>query len=507
MKLVIAIFLIASVTSLNAQQNPLSEQMAATVMAIWKDSLSIEGNPAKWTYDQGVILKGMEGLWYATGEGKYFDYIQKSMDFFVNDKGEIRGYKQDEYNIDNVLCGRNLLTLYAVTGKEKYYKAASTLREQLKNQPRTKEGGFWHKKRYPNQMWLDGLYMGEPFYAEYAKTFHDDAAFDYIADQFIWMEKHARDAKSGLLYHAWDESKEQKWANKQTGCSPNFWARAMGWYGMALIDVLDQFPQEHPKRKLLLEILQRYITAVEKVQDPSTGLWWDILDKPNQSKNYTEASASCMFVYTIAKDVRLGYVSSSNIGSAKKGYAGIIKKFIKTDASGLTALEGTVSVSGLGGEPYRDGSYDYYMSEKVVKNDPKGVGAFLLMSHEIELLPMLNIGKGKTVLLDDYYNSEKKKDITGKLMPFHYKWDEMPNSGYSYLGNVFNKFGVQTKTLSAVPDSKNLAGADIFIIVDADNIADNPQPNYVQANDTNAIYEWVKKGGVLVLMNLNISTR
>jgi len=501
MKLVIAIILIASVTSLSAQQDPLSQQMAATVMTIWKDSLSTEGKPAKWTYDQGVILKGMEGLWYATGDGKYFNYIQKSMDFFVNDKGEIRGYKQDEYNIDNVLCGRNLLTLYAVTGKEKYYKAASILREQLKTQPRTKEGGFWHKKRYPYQMWLDGLYMGEPFYSEYAKTFHEEAAFDDIANQFIWMEQHARDAKTGLLYHAWDESKEQKWANKQTGCSPNFWARAMGWYGIALVDVLEQFPQDHPKRKALIEILQRYISAVEKVQDASTGLWWDILDKPNQPKNYQEASASCMFVYTIAKAVRLGYSNSSNIGTAKKGYAGIIKKFIKTDANGLTVLDGTVSVSGLGGEPYRDGSYDYYMSEKLVTNDPKGVGAFLLMSNEIELLSTLNIGKGKTVLLDDYYNSEKKKDITGKLMPFHYKWDEMPNSGFSYFGNVFNKYGIQTKTLSDAPEAKNLAQADIFIIVDADNIADNPQPNYVQPKDADAIYDWVKKGGVLVLLH------
>ena len=501
MKLVITLFFIASLTSVSAQQNPLSQQMAATVMTIWKDSLSTEGKPAKWTYDQGVILKGMEGLWYATGDGKYFNYIQKSMDFFVNDKGEIRGYKQDEFNIDNVLCGRNLLTLYAVTGKEKYYKAATTLREQLKNQPRTKEGGFWHKKRYPYQMWLDGLYMGEPFYVEYAKTFHEDASFDDIANQFIWMEQHARDPKTGLLYHAWDESKEQKWANKQTGCSPNFWARAMGWYGIALVDVLEQFPKDHPKRKTLIEILQRYISAVGKVQDTSTGLWWDILDKPNQPKNYQEASASCMFVYTIAKAVRLGYISSSNIGSAKKGYAGIIKKFIKTDASGLTALEGTVSVSGLGGEPYRDGSYDYYMSEKVVTNDPKGVGAFLLMSNEIELLPTLNIGKGKTVLLDDYYNSEKKKDITGKTMPFHYKWDEMPNSGFSYFGNIFNKYGVQTTTLSDAPEAKNLAQADIFVIVDADNIADNPQPNYVQPKDAEAIYEWVKKGGVLVLLH------
>jgi len=486
--------------AINAMSQTYNERIAATVMTIWKDSLSMDGKPAKWTYDQGVILKGIESLWYATGEGKYFDYLQKSMDFFVNDKGEIRGYKQDEYNIDNVLCGRNLLTLYAVTGKEKYYKAATILREQLKNQPRTKEGGFWHKKRYPYQMWLDGLYMGEPFYAEYAKTFHDTAAFNDIANQFIWMEKHARDAKTGLLYHAWDESKKQHWANKETGCSPNFWARAMGWYGMALVDVLQVFPENHPKRKLLLDILQRYIVAVEKYQDKSTGLWWDIADKPNESKNYLEASASCMFVYTIAKAVRLNYIKQENISFAVKGYTGIIQKFIQVK-NGMTVLNGTVSVSGLGGEPYRDGSYDYYMSEKVVTNDPKGIGAFLLMSNEMEMQETISIGKGKTVLLDDYYNSERKKDITGIEMPFHYKWEEMPNSGFSYLANVFHKFGLHTKTLSDQPDVSNLAKADIFIIVDADNLSDNPHPNYVGTKDANAIYDWVKAGGVLVLMH------
>ena len=499
MKKVLTIAVVLMFT-VNAMCQTYSERMAATVMTIWKDSLSMDGKPAKWTYDQGVILKGIEGLWYATGEGKYFDYIQKSMDFFVNDNGEIKGYKQDEFNIDNVLCGRNLLTLYAVTGKEKYYKAASILREQLKNQPRTKEGGFWHKKRYPYQMWLDGLYMGEPFYAEYAKTFHDDAAFDDIANQFICMEQHARNTKTGLLYHAWDESKEQKWADKKSGCSPNFWARAMGWYGMALVDVLQSFPENHPKRKLLIDILQRYINAVEKYQDVSTGLWWDILDKANKPKNYFEASASCMFVYTISKAVRLNYINQQNISFARKGFDGIIKKFVETK-NGLTVLNGTISVSGLGGEPYRDGSYDYYMSEKVITNDPKGVGAFLLMSNEMELLSTINIGKGKTVLLDDYFNSEKKKDITGKEMPFHYKWEEMPNSGFSYFGNVFNKFGLKTKTLNSPPDAANLAQADIFIIVDADNLADNPHPNYMQPKDVDAIYNWVKAGGVLVLMH------
>ena len=180
-----------------AQQISYAEKMAATVMTIWKDSLSSEGKPAKWTYDQAVILKGIESLWYRTGDAKYFNYMQKSMDFFVDEKATIRTYKQADYNIDNVLCGRILLTLFNVTGKEKYYKAATTLREQLRTQPRTNEGGFWHKKIYPYQMWLDGLYMGEPFYAEYAATYHDPAAFNDIAHQFIWMEKHARDTKPG----------------------------------------------------------------------------------------------------------------------------------------------------------------------------------------------------------------------------------------------------------------------------------------------------------------------
>jgi unsaturated rhamnogalacturonyl hydrolase len=160
-------------------------------------------------------------------------------------------------------------------------RLVSLLREQLKNHPRTKEGGFWHKKIYPNQMWLDGLYMAAPFYTEYAKTFNEPEAFEDIANQLIYMENHARDAKTGLLYHGWDESKEQRWANKTTGVSPNFWGRAMGWYGMALVDVLENFPENHPKRAAIIAILNRFATAVSKVQDPETGLWYNILDKPD----------------------------------------------------------------------------------------------------------------------------------------------------------------------------------------------------------------------------------
>lgn len=494
------LLLMFSMVQVNAQT--VGEKMATTVMTIWKDSLySAPGRPAKWTYDQGVILKGIEGLWLRTGDPKYFNYMQKSMDFFVNDKGEIRTYKQSDYNIDNVLCGRILLSLYNVTGKEKYYKAAVTLRDQLKTQPRTNEGGFWHKKIYPYQMWLDGLYMAEPFYAEYSATFNEYANFDDIGNQFIWMENHARDSKTGLLYHGWDESRQQKWADPKTGLSPHFWARAMAWYGMALVDALEYFPKEHKKREALVSILKRFADAIQKVQDPKTGLWYDIINMPNGKGNYFESSASSMFVCAIAKGVRLGVLPASYASMAKKGYAGILKEFIETDASGQTNLKGTVTVSGLGGNPYRDGSYEYYMSEKVISNDPKGVGAFLQASNEMELQSTIGMAKGKKVLLDDYFNSEKKKDIIGIVKPYHYKWYEMYNNGFSLLGDVFNRYGVQTNTLSAAPTALNLKGSDIYVIVDADNATDNPTPNYVQQKDADEVYNWVKAGGVLVILH------
>jgi unsaturated rhamnogalacturonyl hydrolase len=502
MKRLITIIFIATIMQAGAQagsQPSYAAQMAQTVMTIWKDSLVMEeGKPVKWAYDQGVVLKGIEGLWLRTADKKYFDYIQKSMDFFVDDKGDIRTYKASNYNIDNVLPGRNLLMLYNVTLKEKYYKAAAQLREQLKTHPRTKAGGFWHKKIYPYQMWLDGLYMGEPFYAEWTKQFGDDTAFNDIARQFILMERFARDPKTGLLYHGYDESREQKWADKKTGLSPNVWGRAMGWYGMALVDVLEAFPEDHPMRDSLVRILTRFATAVVKYQDKGTGLWWDIIDMPGREKNYLEASASSMFVYALAKGVRLGYLPETYLAPAQKGYAGIIKNFIKIE-NGQMNLHGTVSVSGLGGEPYRDGSFDYYMKEKVVVNDPKGVGAFLMASNEVEMIPTLKIGKGKTVALDYFFNHEIKKDITGKTIQYHYVWNQMDNGGFSLLGNIFNRYGVKTKSLTAAPTAQNLKGSDIYIIVDPDTEKESTSPNYIQPQHIDAIYNWVKGGGVLLL--------
>jgi unsaturated rhamnogalacturonyl hydrolase len=496
-------FLMLSLGALCAagQTKPLSVRAADSALSRWPNALVNEaGKPEKWAYEQGVLLKGIEGAWYATADGRYFRYMQKGVDHFIADDGTIRTYRLEDYSLDNVMPGRVLLTLYKVTGQEKYRKAAALLREQLNAQPRTSDGGFWHKQIYPSQMWLDGLYMAEPFYAEYAETFHEDADFDDIARQFALMELHARDARTGLLYHGWDESRRERWADPKTGRSPNFWGRAVGWYAMALVDTLDYFPKEHPKRGELLAILRRLAAAMEKYQEPQSGLWYQVLDRGREPGNYLESSASCMFVYALAKGVRQGYLPASYLNVARKGYRGILSRFVETGADGQVSLKGTVSVAGLGGNPYRDGSFRYYVSEKVVTNDPKGVGALLLASREMELADGQHIGRGRTALLDSYFNNEVKRDATGRLVSWHYKWEEMPNSGFSFWGHVFRSFGVKTDTLYAAPTAENLGRADIYIIVDPDTPAESERPNYVEPPHVKAITDWVRAGGVLVLM-------
>jgi unsaturated rhamnogalacturonyl hydrolase len=452
-----------------------SQGMAASVMSWWNDSAAKK--PAKWSYDMGVVLKGMEAMWRATGDPAYFKYIQKSIDAWVDEDGNIRGYEPHEYNIDHVNNGKNVLLLYRVTEKAKYKRAADNLRAQLQTHPRTKEGSFWHKKVYPWQVWLDGLYMGQPFYAEYAMLFGEDTVFNDVARQFAAIERHARDPKTGLLYHGWDESKEQKWANKQTGLSPHIWARALGWYGMGMVDALDYFPANHPGRDTIVGILNRFVKAITKVQDAKTGLWYDVIDMPNEPKNYFEASASAMLVYTMAKGIRKGYLPATYWANAQKGYAGILKQFVDKNAEGQVQLKGTVKVSGLGGNPYRDGSFAYYMSEPVIVNDWKGVGAYLLAGAEMENFPAAMPGKGKTVTVDYFFNHEDKKELNGFKYPTHYTWNELSYNGFGYLGEIFSSYGAKLSTLEAAPTAANLAKTDVYIVVDPDGLKDNKNPN------------------------------
>ncbi len=476
-----------------------SERLAEIAMKrLWLDDRNLPGIPRSWTYDQGVVHKGIEAMWYATGDARYFDHIRKGMDHWIDDKGNHKDYDLEEYNIDHITPGTSMLTLWRATGDLRYYKMVELLRSQLKTHPRTKEGGFWHKKIYPWQMWLDGLYMGQPFYAEYSATFGEEN-WDDIANQFVWMEKHARDAKTGLLYHGWDESKEQRWANKETGQSPHFWGRAMGWYAMGLVDTLENFPKDHPRRGELIAILNRLAAAVELVQDKRSGVWWDILDFPGREKNYLESSASAMFVYALARGVREGYLPDKYMKVATTGWAGIQREFIKTNEKGEATWEGTVSVSGLGGNPYRDGSYEYYMSEKVRTNDPKGLGPAIRAAVEIENYKRGWPGRGKTIVLDDHFNHEVRKNKLGKDEVWHYKFDEKLDSGYSIWGNIFRSLGAEIKQLSAAPTAENLTGADVYIIVDPDTDKETASPNYIEPQHMAVIADWVKKGGVLVM--------
>jgi len=255
----------------------------------------------------------------------------------------------------------------------------------MRTHPRTDDGAFWHKKIYPHQMWLDGVYMASPFLAEYAATFHEPALFDDVARQVLLAERHMRDAATGLLYHGWDERKHERWADPKTGRSPQFWGRAMGWYAMAVVDVLAWLPQEHRQRPAVLGVLKRLAAAIARVQDRSTSVWWQVLDQPGRPGNYREASASSMFVYALSKAVRSGWLDRAVYGKvASRGHQGLLSEFVYPNADGYLDLKNVCKVAGLGGNPYRDGSYAYYTSTEVVKNDPKGIGAFILAAVENE---------------------------------------------------------------------------------------------------------------------------
>jgi unsaturated rhamnogalacturonyl hydrolase len=249
-----------------------------------------------WHYKYGLLYKGIFHLWQQTGAPRFWDSLKSYIDHYITPAGEIKTYSVGEYNIDQINPGKLLFPLYKERGEERYRQALWLLKQQLDGQPRTHEGGFWHKKIYPFQMWLDGIYMASPFYAEFAATFDEPAAFDDIAFQITSIEQYTRDARTGLLYHGWDESRAQAWADPNTGCSPHFWSRAIGWYVMALVDVLDHFPADHPARVEFIAILQRTLTAVARYQDEATGLWWQILDQSQRPGNYLEASVSSMYV-------------------------------------------------------------------------------------------------------------------------------------------------------------------------------------------------------------------
>lgn len=337
----------------------------------------------KWNYEQGLVLEGIYRVWEDTKDQKYFDYVKKNIDYYIQNNGSIRTYKLKDFNLDNIAPGRILLHLYEITKDGKYKSAADSLIKQLQQQPRTSEGGFWHKKIYPNQMWLDGLYMAEPFYAEYSKMFNFNSNYDDIANQFLLIKKHLYDKQTGLYSHGWDESKQQKWADQIKGTSPNFWGRSLGWFMMAMVDVLDSFPQNHKDRNTILKMFQELASSLLKYRDEETQLWHQIVDKKNQGGNYIETSASAMFIYAFARGYNKGYLNEKFKNIVKESFDSLIKNFVKKDTQGHYVLTNVCSVGGLGGNPYRDGSFEYYINEPKRDNDFKGYGALILAADEI----------------------------------------------------------------------------------------------------------------------------
>jgi unsaturated rhamnogalacturonyl hydrolase len=368
------------------QDQPLSVRVIESFLVRYPDTIPYDARrflEHRWGYEQGVMLEAIRRVGELTGDRKYFDYIRNHMDRYIRDDGTIDTYEFKSFNIDNIPPGRQLFGLYEETGEEKYRLAADLLRRQLEEHPRTNEGGFWHKRIYPYQMWLDGIYMGQPFYAQYAAEFDDPEAFDDIANQIIWIEQNTRDEETGLLYHAWDESRQMGWADPETGQSPHFWGRAIGWYAMGIVDVLDYFPEDHPKRNDIIEILQRMGEALLNYQDDESGMWYQIVDLGDRPGNYLESSATSMITYSFAKASRLGYLDGRFSNSAHRAFAGMLERKVAIDRHGLVALHDGASVGGLGGSPYRDGSFHYYINEPRRTNDWKAVGPFVYAAIEL----------------------------------------------------------------------------------------------------------------------------
>lgn len=338
-----------------------------------------------WHYEHGLLFQAAAEAGEAFGDSGLRARSLGLAGALVGEDGSIASYRAEEQNLDQVNPGKNLFTLFSETGEGRYRKAIELLRGQLRRQPRCASGGYWHKRIYPNQMWLDGLYMAQPFCARYAREFGEEGLFDDCARQFALVESKARDPRSGLLYHAWDEARTQLWADPETGCSPHFWGRAMGWLAMALVDSWELFPEGHAGRPVLEGIFGRLARALLAFQEPGTGLWHQVVDRGGQAGNYLEASVSAMLAYALAKALRVGMTRDGELGlAADRAYEGCLRRFLAVDGEGRPRYEGSCAVAGLGGNPYRDGSYAYYVGEPVRANDYKGAGPFILASIEYE---------------------------------------------------------------------------------------------------------------------------
>lgn len=359
-----------------------SVRMANTVMHK-SDSLIhyVDGNP-KWAYDVAFLGMAIDRL--GNIDPKYSEYMKAWVNYFVQPDGSVTDYKPGEYNLDRIFPGRNIMTLYRRSPEERYKVAMDNFIGQLKTHPKTNSGGYWHKNIYPWQMWLDGIFMASTYMVQYAKEFNAPEWYNVAANQTRMIYDYTLDPASGLLMHAWDESRSQKWCDPETGKSHYPWSRAMGWYTMAILDILDYLPQDHPARGELISILQKTCAALVKVRDEKSGLWYQVLNQGGREGNYLEGSGSAMYIYVFAKGARLGYLDKKYREIADDAFTDYIRELVTVDENGLVTIHNICGGCGLGGNPYRDGSYEYYVNEKRFDNDTKGVAPFILAAIELD---------------------------------------------------------------------------------------------------------------------------
>ena len=362
-------------------------EMLRNPQAAWLDGRQ---GKLKWNYTTGLELKSFLDVAHRYDLPYAVDYVRDWADTMATDDGKVYGYGIDNYNLDHICPARIYFDLYSMTGERKYRRVLGEIRRQLDTQPRTGSGEFWHKRIYPHQVWLDGLYMALPFYTQYTRRFGPkedrDSLYRDIVHQFVEAARNTRDPETGLFRHAWDESRSMFWADPATGQSDHAWGRANGWYAAALVDVLDYLPKKDSGRKTLVSQLQYLLSAVRKYADPETGMWYQVLDCPGREGNYLESTCSAMFVYAALKGVRCGYLSPEWREYALEQYGRLVDTFIRQNADGTISMTSCCSVGGLGGKQNRAGDYAYYLSEPVIDNDCKGVGPFIWASLEYEAL-------------------------------------------------------------------------------------------------------------------------
>ena len=351
---------------------------------VWNIEKIREGSNSTWNYIDGCMIKAIIELFLITRNHRYLDFADAFTGRFVREDGSIESYDPKEYNLDNVNAGKTLFDLYELTGKEKYRRAMDTVYSQLKEQPRTSTGNFWHKKIYPHQIWLDGLYMAQPFYMQYEAEYNGCKNCEDSYQQFLQVYGRMRDPLNGLYYHAYDDSRQMFWCDKVTGLSENFWLRAMGWYAMALIDTMEVMPEETlgAEKKELNRIYKELIDSMLPYQDEKTGMWYQVVNRGGIRPNYLETSGSAIFAYAIMKSVRLGFLEENYFQYGRKAFDGICSTYL-SEENGELQLDGICLVAGLGNKEMREGTFDYYMREPIVKNEAKGVAPLILAYIEI----------------------------------------------------------------------------------------------------------------------------